>query len=145
MIATSQGIVVSAFIYRPGEFLIAQRSANESFLPNHWELPGGHVDYGEPMEVALKREIREELQIDVTIQGIIGAFTYLSSNQRPTVEVDYFATLTEPSQTIKLNPDEHSDYKWIGAAEVDRYFEAGPVKEIIDTAIQRLTETKGKV
>jgi 8-oxo-dGTP diphosphatase len=39
---------------------------------NHWEIPGGKIDEGESSEQAAVREIKEELGVDITVQGKIG-------------------------------------------------------------------------
>ena len=48
-----------------GEVLICQRPAHKLY-PGEWEFPGGKVEPGEDAEAALKRELREELGIEVT-------------------------------------------------------------------------------
>jgi 8-oxo-dGTP diphosphatase len=40
-----------------------------------WSLPGGHVEYGEKVETAMKREIREELGITAQIKKLIGIYS----------------------------------------------------------------------
>lgn len=40
-----------------------------------WTLPGGHVDYGEAVEKAIKREIKEELGIGVKIKKLFGVYS----------------------------------------------------------------------
>lgn len=40
-----------------------------------WVLPGGHVEYGERTEKALKREMKEELGITVKIGNLIGVYS----------------------------------------------------------------------
>ena len=42
---------------------------------DYWVLPGGHVDYGERVEEAMKRELREELGISVEIKRLIGIYS----------------------------------------------------------------------
>ena len=56
--------VVAGLICENGRVLVCQRSVNAAF-PLKWEFPGGKVETGEPHEEALRRELREELQIEV--------------------------------------------------------------------------------
>ena len=59
--------VVAAVIYAPdGRFLLAQRPAGKAY-EGYWEFPGGKVEPGESADAALKRELHEELGIDVTV------------------------------------------------------------------------------
>jgi len=52
-----------------GRVLITQRRADQP-LPLYWELPGGKIEPGESPEVALARELREELDADVEIDRV---------------------------------------------------------------------------
>jgi len=56
--------VVAALIYQGGRLLACQRKATSSF-PLKWEFPGGKVEEGEDPLPALKRELREELGIEL--------------------------------------------------------------------------------
>ena len=56
--------VVAALIYRGDRLLICQRRAEGSF-PLKWEFPGGKVKRGEEYIGALRRELREELGIEM--------------------------------------------------------------------------------
>jgi 8-oxo-dGTP diphosphatase len=56
--------VVAGLICENGRVLVCQRSANAAF-PLKWEFPGGKVEKGERHEDALRRELREELQIEI--------------------------------------------------------------------------------
>ena len=57
--------VVAGIIRREGRFLICKRPEGDVH-PGLWEFPGGKIEIGESPEGALVREIREELDIDVT-------------------------------------------------------------------------------
>jgi 8-oxo-dGTP diphosphatase len=57
---TERVVVVAAVIEEDGRFLIARR-LNGTHLAGYWEFPGGKVHTGEAHEVALQREIGEEL------------------------------------------------------------------------------------
>src|SRR4051795_8818739 len=50
----------------PGRLLAARRSEPPS-LAGRWELPGGKVEPGEPERAALRRELREELGVEVRL------------------------------------------------------------------------------
>jgi len=56
--------VVAGLLVRNGRVLICQRSATSKF-PFKWEFPGGKVETGENYLEALRRELREELAIEV--------------------------------------------------------------------------------
>ncbi|MBZ5740078.1 (deoxy)nucleoside triphosphate pyrophosphohydrolase [Nocardioides mangrovi] len=61
-------VVVGAAILRDGRVLAARRTAPPE-AAGRWELPGGKVEPGETREVALVREIREELGCTVAVTG----------------------------------------------------------------------------
>ena len=57
--------VVAAVIYQSdGSYLLAQRPPGKAYA-GYWEFPGGKVEPGESLDAAIKREIREELGIEI--------------------------------------------------------------------------------
>ena len=57
--------VAAAVLYQAdGSYLLAQRPAGKAYA-GYWEFPGGKVEAGESLEDAIKREIREELDIEI--------------------------------------------------------------------------------
>ena len=57
--------VVAAVLFKPdGSYLLAQRPAGKAYA-GYWEFPGGKVEPGESLDEAIRREIREELDIEV--------------------------------------------------------------------------------
>jgi len=123
-----QKIIAAAFIHKDGKLLIAKRANSKKFMPGVFELPGGHIEYGETMENGLAREIKEEFHIDVKIGEPIHVFTYMHGNTGHAIEVDYLATMIKPTQEIRLNPEDHSEYRWVSRSNYSRFL-AGNEKE----------------
>jgi 8-oxo-dGTP diphosphatase len=70
-------VAVAVLIRPDGEALLAQRPASKVYS-GYWEFPGGKIEPGEPVVEALKREIREELgvQIERAYPWITRVFVY---------------------------------------------------------------------
>src|SRR5688572_33397724 len=77
-----QVIVACAFIHHDFDGItkvyLPQRAATKKFFPGVYELPGGHIDFGEDIIAGLKREIREELHKEITVGDPFHAFTYMN-------------------------------------------------------------------
>ena len=63
--------VVGAVLIQNNKILLPKRSANLKKMPNKYEFPGGKVEKSESLKEGLKRELSEELCIDVNIEDII--------------------------------------------------------------------------
>jgi 8-oxo-dGTP diphosphatase len=61
--------VVTALMRKNGKILLGLRPKGES-LAGSWEFPGGKIDQGENPEQALKRELKEELDIDAEVASL---------------------------------------------------------------------------
>jgi len=107
--------VVAAVIQKNTKYLIAQRNRNKHFA-FHWEFPGGKVDNGETFEIALQREIKEELSIDIKILKKVSSQKH--KDDKINVNVHYF--LCEHSDG-KINLFEHEDLKWVTKKELFSY------------------------
>ena len=104
--------VVAAIVRSNGKILITRR-LNHVHLAGLWEFPGGKVEPGESWEVALLREIREELGMEIAVGPEIF-----------TIEHDY------PTRSVRLHffnctvirgdpqPLDVSDLRWVTPAEL---------------------------
>ena len=61
---TPVDVAVGVLIDAQGRFLLTSRPAGKVYA-GHWEFPGGKLEAGETVEQALKRELHEELGIDI--------------------------------------------------------------------------------
>lgn len=66
--------VVAAVIFKDDKVFATQRGYGE--FKDGWEFPGGKVEPGESPEDALRREIREELEVDVNVGDLIETIEY---------------------------------------------------------------------
>ena len=66
--------VVAAVLHNGGEYFATQRGYGE--FEGMWEFPGGKIEPGESREAALKREIQEELGIDISIGELLCTTEY---------------------------------------------------------------------
>ncbi len=98
--------VVSAIIKDGDSMFIAQR--NHGSLKGYWEFPGGKRKENETDEQALKREIKEELDIDINVESFVDEVIYPIPTR--TLNIRFYEASIKHG-TIKLL--EHSDAKWI--------------------------------
>ncbi len=66
---------VGAISVRDGQLLLVRRGREPA--RGLWSLPGGHVEAGEYLSDALRREVEEETGLDVTVDGLAGIFEVL--------------------------------------------------------------------
>src|SRR5580693_7018199 len=59
--------IVTAILRDGNRILLCHRSPRRRWYPDVWDLPGGHVEPGEPPGAALARELREELGIVIAV------------------------------------------------------------------------------
>lgn len=125
---SSQGhqvITACAFIHTKHNgvdtVFVPKRAATKKFLPGVYELPGGHIEFGEDMVEGLKREILEEFGMHIEVGDPFFVFTYENkTKQSHSIEVIYFATFTEPIENVQLDPIDHSEYGWFAEDDLDK-------------------------
>jgi 8-oxo-dGTP diphosphatase len=122
-----QVFTASAFIWREEngvkQVFLARRAATKKFLPGVWELPGGHIDYGEDMREGLAREVMEEFGMHINVSDVLDVFTYMNEVKKShSIEVIYMAQFTDPLENIQANPEDHSTYDWFSKAELPQTF-----------------------
>ncbi|MBI5568434.1 MAG: 8-oxo-dGTP diphosphatase MutT [Desulfomonile tiedjei] len=99
--------VTAAILLKDDKVFIAQRKASD-YLPYKWEFPGGKLEPGETPEKCLRREMREEFGIDVSVSEFFGESIY--PYERFTIRLlAYLVSWVsgEPTATV------HQQYQWV--------------------------------
>ena len=81
---------------------------------NLWSLPGGTKEDNETLEECLVREIEEELGSSIKKYDFFQSYTMKDNSK--TVIASYYVGLINDS--IKLNKQESSEYKWFSQKEI---------------------------
>lgn len=113
--AGQQVITACALIHKKFDgvekIFLPKRADTKKFLPSVYEIPGGHIDFGEDIVDGLKREIKEEFGADIEVGDLFASFTYMNQVKGShSIEVIYFATFTSPIEDITLHQEDHSEF-----------------------------------
>jgi A/G-specific adenine glycosylase len=107
--------VTAAVIQREGKALLAKRPSS-GLLGGMWEFPGGKVENGESLPACLRREIREELGVDVRVGEAVGVYRHAYTHFRITLHA--FMCELEAGEP---QPIQAADIAWVQPAEMARY------------------------
>ena len=82
-------VAACAIIHQPGGIVLLQRAIEPGY--GKWVFPGGYVDRGETVADAAIREAKEEVNLEVRLDSLLGVYSY---RQSPVIIVVYLATVT---------------------------------------------------
>lgn len=117
--------VAAALIENDDSFLIAKRIEGDTF-ENKWEFPGGKLELGETPFMAIEREIKEELVIDVRAINHVGTWYHqlidkeiclhlIKCESDDSIDITSTQNLTAHSQLAWHPTDELLEIEWIGS------------------------------
>jgi 8-oxo-dGTP diphosphatase len=106
--------VVAAVIFHNNKILCVQRGDNKyNYIAYKYEFPGGKVEYGESFEEAIKREILEELNLEIIIDSRFITVTH----DYPDFVLTMHSFICSCNST-KLELSEHIAFKWLDKNEL---------------------------
>ena len=112
-------LIAHTLIEKDGKYLLIKRSKIKRGLPNvypsYWDIPGGSVEENElPREAAL-REAMEEVNQKLRINKIIHEDSQFDASKDTVfTRLVYAGEILEERDFI-LDPEEHTDFKWISS------------------------------
>ena len=107
--------VAAGLVFRSGQLLITRRHA-DAHLGGLWEFPGGKREAGESFEDCLRRELREELGIEVEVRELVETITHAYPEQ--TVLLKFFRCAWRANEPQPLGCPA---FAWVGAEELAAY------------------------
>ncbi|AMW78898.1 DNA mismatch repair protein MutT [Acinetobacter sp. TGL-Y2] len=104
--------VVAAVIVYEDKILCALKDTHKyGYLSNKYEFPGGKVELNESNEQALIREIKEELNLDITVNNHL----ITVNHSYPDFEIELISYLCTTLSTDNLIIQEHKEIKWLSS------------------------------
>ncbi len=107
--------VTAAIMAKDNKIIIAKRGPNDR-LAHKWEFPGGKIEINETPEQCLKREMKEEFDIDVSVGEYLGSSIY--HYDHISIELLAYRAYWEDGE-IHLN--DHDDFKWISLEQLNEF------------------------
>ena len=105
------GVGVGAFIVNgSNEFLMLLRAKDSKVEPGTWMIPGGKVEFNERMADAVKREIKEEIDVELDVVEPIKTNDHIIPGQH-WVTTTFLCKIKSGEPKI-LEPHKHESLKW---------------------------------
>ena len=96
--------------------ILIDRRKPEGLLGGMWEFPGGKVELGETIPECIKREIQEELGIEIAVDESLMTIDHAYSHFKVTLNVYHCRHLSGIPQTIECD-----EIKWVTLSELNEY------------------------
>jgi nucleoside triphosphatase len=119
-------IVVGLLHDGRGDWLLCRMPPDRGVFPGQWGLPGGGIEPGEAAEAALRRELREEVGLEVSgIEPLFftdGLYTkrFPGGAARSIYMIFLVYKCKATGETVTLNP-EFEDYAWVPQTSLSQY------------------------
>lgn len=107
--------VTAGIVKKENKILISQRKKEDKFSLL-WEFPGGKIEINETPEECLKRELFEELNINVAVGKLFCISNYVISD----IEIELMVFFIDSFEG-DLIVNAHEQIKWITIDEIDNY------------------------
>jgi 8-oxo-dGTP diphosphatase len=109
-------IIGVAVIWNEHQEILIDRRRAEGLMGGLWEFPGGKQEPGESIEECIKREILEELGLEVEVGKHLVTIDHTYTHLRVTLTVHHCRYLVGVPQPIECE-----EVRWVSLDELDQY------------------------
>jgi 8-oxo-dGTP diphosphatase len=135
-----QKIVVGALIEKSGKVLLLRRPADD-FMGGIFELPSGNLEDGETLFDGLKREVKEETDLEVTeVIDFIDSFDYKSGSGKKVRQFNFYVRVKD--SPVRLS--EHTRYTWATQGSGEYQLLTDSTRDSVDNFYKYLGEEHGE-
>jgi mutator protein MutT len=108
------GVGVGAFIFNDtNAFLMMKRGAHAKNEAGSWMLPGGAVEFGETLQQAIIREVKEEFDIDIVVDKQFITVNHILPDEHQHWVAVHFLTRIQNGTAKILEPDRCDEIRWV--------------------------------
>ncbi|MFA6594413.1 MAG: NUDIX hydrolase [Candidatus Buchananbacteria bacterium] len=133
-----KGLIIHSVVLAQNKILILKRSKQNDVLSGYWDIPGGTLENGEDPVAGAIREAQEESGLSL---DNLGLFYYTSnvdqSKNKQFVRLIFLATTNDNLDKVTVNPEEHSEFRWVDFNEIGSY-------QVVDYLIPCIDYLKNK-
>jgi 8-oxo-dGTP diphosphatase len=141
-----QIIVDCLIVNEKGQILVQKRSAERKLFPNCWDLPGGHVDAGDTILGTLKKEVKEETNLEVaSVVELLAKIDWNFQNEAKVIL--QFVVKVGDLASLKLEEGKATEFRWVGLNDDLEYLKENKtgdfyVFDTVSKALQKIQNTE---
>jgi mutator protein MutT len=112
------------------EALLLKRGGATRNNAGYWSQPGGTVEFGETVDEAIIREIKEELNVDIELIRYLNYTDHIIPHEKQHwVAIAYLAKIVG-GELKNMEPDKHEEIKWFPITEMPELLAATTVNSV---------------
>ncbi len=118
---SKQKIIVSGILEnKENKIFLARRALDKKIAPGIYHLPGWHVEFSEEPTESLKREFKEEFNLNIKVGDIVRVFSYVI-NDIHYVEISYVVFSDDSLDNVQFDKKETEEIVWVEKNKINKF------------------------